>query len=195
MRQSEGVPRPSLEVTREGNPRETGGGAFPWAGTPGKTGEPATTGASPLEIRGVSPLPECSLSALSYSAPPPPPTPPEGRVSRPRDTHVNAQPECGDGGRLAQGEQQQEQGRGQLHQVEEVVVCEEVGRQRFGVLGVGEELVVILAFLKEQELRRCVGPREAGRLGRKTGLGRAVGGERGGPVAGGWSFRPERMDN
>lgn len=68
-----------------------------------------------------------------------------------RDTHVNAQPERGDGGSLAQGQQQQEQGRGQLHQVEEVVVCEEVGRQRFGVLGMGEELVVILAFLKERE--------------------------------------------
>ena len=82
MRQSEGGPCPSLEVTREGNPRETGGGAFPQAGTPGKTGEPATPRASPFEIRGVSPLPECSLSGLSYSARlPTPETPREPRLA------------------------------------------------------------------------------------------------------------------
>lgn len=73
------------------------------------------------------------------------------RYATETDTHVNAEPERGDGGGLTQGEQQQEQGCGQLHQVEEVVVCEEVGRQRFGVLGVGEELVIILAFLRKRE--------------------------------------------
>lgn len=67
------------------------------------------------------------------------------------DTHVNAEPERWDGRGLTQGQQQQQQGRGELHQVEKVVVCKEVGRQRRGVLGVGEELVVILAFLKKQE--------------------------------------------
>lgn len=32
-----------------------------------------------------------------------------------------------------------------------MVVCEEVGRQRSGILGVGEELVIVLAFLQQQE--------------------------------------------
>lgn len=72
------------------------------------------------------------------------------RGSQAAGTHVDAEPECGHGGRLAQGQQQQQQGRGQLHQVKEVVVCKEVGGQRFGILRVGEELVVVLAFLKRQ---------------------------------------------
>lgn len=68
-----------------------------------------------------------------------------------RSTHVNAEPESRDSGRLAQRQQQQEQGCEQLHQVEEVVVCEEVGRQRSGILGVCEELVIVLAFLQRQD--------------------------------------------
>lgn len=101
----------------------------------------------------LSALPECSLAGLreledSFRGFPRR----AGAASR-ADTHIDAEPERGDGGGLAQGQQQQEQGRGQLHQVEEVVVCEEVGRQRFGVLGVGEELVIILTFLGRQESR------------------------------------------
>lgn len=103
---------------------------------------------------------------------------PGAAAPRHRATHVNAQTERGDGGGLAQGEQQQKQGRGQLHQVEEVVVCEEVGRQRFGVLGVGEELVVILTFLKEQEPRGqgCKETDPAPRLRPGRGEGAALGG-------------------
>lgn len=103
-------------------------------------------GLSVLNPFAVCALPECSLSGLSE---------PERRLMAlapsDLDTHVDAKPECGDSGGLTQGQQQQEQGREQLHQVEEVVVDEEVGRQRDSVLGVGEELVVILAFLRKQE--------------------------------------------
>ena len=123
-----GRPRPSLEVTRERNPRETGVVHSLGRGPRARLVSQLLPG--PPRLR--------SVGCLPFQKVP----------SRPRDTHVDAQPECGDGGRLAQGEQEQEQGRRQLHQVEEVAVCEEVGRQRSGVLGVGEELVVILAFLK-----------------------------------------------
>lgn len=97
-------------------------------------------------------------------------------------THVDAEAERGHGGGLAQGQQQQEQGGGQLHQVEQVVVRKEVGRQRSGALGVGEELVVILAFLKGREPggraslegmvpRTRRGPGKAGGRGRGRGGG------------------------
>lgn len=104
-------------------------------------------------------------------------------------THVDAQAERGDGGGLAKGQQQQKQGGGQLHQVEEVVVREEVGRQRSGALGVGEELVVILAFLK----RREPGGRaslEGAAPGVRPGPGR-----KGGTSAGEGRFRPEVDDD
>ena len=133
---------------------------------------------------------------LELLCPPSHPRNPQRAAARGhRDTHVNAQPERGDGGSLAQGEQQQEQGRGQLHQVEEVIVCEEVGRQSFGVLGVGEELVVILAFLKERESREPA-QRSAPGMQKWRGMWDVWwAGERGGPLAGGWSFRPERTEN
>lgn len=70
--------------------------------------------------------------------------------------------EHGDSGGLAQRQQQQEQGREQLHHVEEVVVDKEVGRQRSGILGVGEELVIVLTFLQRHKslstrAQRCPG--------------------------------------
>lgn len=70
---------------------------------------------------------------------------------QPPGTHKDAQTEHGDSWSLAQGQQQEQQGRAQLHQVEKVVVCKEVGSECFGIFGVSEELVIIFSFLGQQE--------------------------------------------
>lgn len=155
--------RPSLEFTKEHLP----GRCIQSGGDPGQDVCPSRMFPLSLELL-------CPQRAVAPSHP---------------DTHVNAQPERGHGRSLAQGQQQQEQGCGQLHQVEEVVVSKEVGRQRFGILGVGEELVVILTFLKEQASR---GRTRLETIGRP---GCVVGGEGGGPLAGGRRFRPESGDD
>lgn len=80
--------------------------------------------------------PRCRASRAPHAAP---------------GTHKDAQTEHGDSWSLAQGQQQEQQGRAQLHQVEKVVVCKEVGSECFGIFGVSEELVIIFSFLGQQE--------------------------------------------
>lgn len=70
---------------------------------------------------------------------------------QPPDTHKDAQTEHGDCWSLTEGQQQEQQGRAQLHQVEKVVVYKEVGSECFGIFGVSEELVVVFSFLGQQE--------------------------------------------
>ena len=66
----------------------------------------------------------------------------------PADTYIDAKAEHGNSRRLTEGEQQEQQRCDQLHDVEEMIVHKEVGSQRFGILGVREELVVVLSFLR-----------------------------------------------
>lgn len=69
----------------------------------------------------------------------------------PPSTYEDAKAEHRNSWRLAQRQQQEQQCRAQLHQVEKVIVCKEVGSKCFGIFGVSEELVVVFSFLEQQE--------------------------------------------
>lgn len=69
----------------------------------------------------------------------------------PQSTYEDAQTEHRDSRRLAERQQQEKQGCAQLHQVEKVIVCKEVGSKCFGIFGVSEELIIIFSFLGRQE--------------------------------------------
>lgn len=62
-------------------------------------------------------------------------------------THINIQAQRGHGRSLAQRQHHEQKAGQQLHHIEQVVVGKQVGRQRFGVSRVGEELVVVLTLL------------------------------------------------
>lgn len=69
----------------------------------------------------------------------------------PQSTYKDAKTEHGNSWRLAERQQQEKQRRAQLHQVEQVIVCKEVGSECFGIFRVSEELVIIFSFLRQQE--------------------------------------------
>lgn len=69
----------------------------------------------------------------------------------PQSTYEDAKAEHRNSWRLAQRQQQEQQCRAQLHQVEKVIVCKEVGSKCFGIFGVSEELVVVFSFLEQKE--------------------------------------------
>lgn len=67
----------------------------------------------------------------------------------PQSTYKDAKTEHRNSWCLAERQQQEKQRCTQLHQVEKVIVCKEVGSKCFGIFGVCEEFIIIFSFLRQ----------------------------------------------